>query len=321
VLNRIRRIEVFSRSRTSSINLGEPDLVIEREKLVRHLARLAESAGARIITSTEFRGLESPPRKNGKVVLHLRNLSTGETVRETADILVGADGHSSAVGSALQKKRSNGAASLVQARIPLPSSVSSDTTRAWFDPGLTPYFIWLIPESADTAVAGTIAETRPRAFGALSAFLRRHKFRPLEFQAAPAPLHHFRSDGNLASPSRSVFVVGDAAGQVKATTVGGLVTGLRGAASLSSALLNGRHYHRELRPLKRELDLHLLARFVLNTFTPEDYDRLLSLVNGRLSRFLSLWSRDELAKSIWRLLLSEPRLLSLALKAWLRKAL
>jgi len=338
VLNEVRRIEVFSRSRSCRIELRRPDLVVEREKLVLLLGRLAARAGVNILTGHEFRGFAFPPQRGEKVFIRLRNAATGETIRRSADILIGADGHTNVVGLSLAQKEATAGAerrpkapddptngsgrrlkALSQARILLSPDNPKDTIRAWFDPGLTPYFIWLIPESGRTAVVGTIAESAPEARAALGAFLERHDFTPLEFQEAPVPGHRFRSNGNLASPSRTVFTVGDAAGQVKATTVGGLVTGLRGAASLSSALLNGRHYHRELRPLKRELDLHLLARSVLGTFDHDDYDRLLSLVNGRLSRTLSIWSRDELTGGIWRLAAAEPRLIALGLRAWLRK--
>ena len=52
----------------------------------------------------------------------------------------------------------------------------------------------------------------------------------------------------------SVYVVGDAAGQVKVTTVGGIVTGFRGALGVAEAILYG-GASAELRSLRRELNL------------------------------------------------------------------
>ncbi|MCZ7574874.1 MAG: hypothetical protein M5U01_40500 [Ardenticatenaceae bacterium] len=47
------------------------------------------------------------------------------------------------------------------------------------------------------------------------------------------------------------------------TTVGGTVSGLWGAAAAARALLQGTAYRHELRPLKRELDLHWFIRLLL----------------------------------------------------------
>lgn len=66
------------------------------------------------------------------------------------------------------------------------------------------------------------------------------------------------------------------------TTVGGLVTGLAGARSLTRAILDGRHYRRESRELRRELNLHAVLRQMLNRFNPAQYDQLLGLLNGSL---------------------------------------
>src|SRR5439155_34560 len=59
-----------------------------------------------------------------------------------------------------------------------------------------------------------------------------------------------------------VYLVGDAAAQVKVSTVGGIVTGFRGALGVSEALLqNGKS--RELAALRRELGTHWLIRRAL----------------------------------------------------------
>ncbi len=68
-----------------------------------------------------------------------------------------------------------------------------------------------------------------------------------------------------------VMMVGDAAGHVKVTTVGGTVSGLSGARAAARAILRESGYHRELRPLTFELTLHWLIRRLWNRFSEEDY--------------------------------------------------
>lgn len=96
--------------------------------------------------------------------------------------------------------------------------------------------------------------------------------------------------------------------------MGGLVTGLWGARAVAAAILGQGDYGTELRLLRRELDLHLhrLVRSVLNRFSGTDYDRLLELLDGRITQLLGFHTRDELAKAFWRLLFAQPRLLGFA---------
>ena len=155
----------------------------------------------------------------------------------------------------------------------------------------------------------------------LKAFLKERRFETLEFQAAMVPIHHFEWLGSFLTPGRNVFAVGDAAGQVKVTTVGGVVTGLHGARALATAILNGRNYRKELRELKFELDLHLLVRRVLNWFDEKDYDELIAMLDGGLKDILEESTRDELTKSFLSLILREPRLITLGAKAFLRSIL
>jgi flavin-dependent dehydrogenase len=115
--------------------------------------------------------------------------------------------------------------------------------------------------------------------------------------------------------------VGDAAAQVKVTTVGGVLTGLQGSQALANAILNGRNYRKELRDLKLELDLHLLIRNVLNRFDNEDYDQLIGMVAGKLKKILEEWDRDDLGHSFLKLVWAEPRLITLGAKAFLRSIL
>jgi hypothetical protein len=105
------------------------------------------------------------------------------------------------------------------------------------------------------------------------------------------------------------------------TTVGGVVSGLHGAKALVHAILNDRNYSKSLRELKRELNLHLLVRQVLNRFNEEDYDELLGMINGGVKTILEEWTRDELAQCFLRLIWTEPRLITIGAKALLKSLL
>ena len=116
----------------------------------------------------------------------------------------------------------------------------------------------------------------------------------------------------------SVYLVGDAAGQVKVTTVGGIVTGLRGALGVAEAILNG-GASSELRALRRELDLHLLLRRSLHEFQQSDYSRLVDSLNDATKQSLAEYSRDEAWRVLWRVCLRQPQLLWMGLRGLLMR--
>lgn len=312
VLNRIRRIELFSRSNQASLQLSEPDLVIERGKLVQLLASQAQRVGARIFFGYAFTSYQ---QEGGKISINLSQVETGKRVSVESDVLVGADGALGLVGAPSQD--GFGGASLLQARIRLPDDADPGTCRIWFDCNRTRYFFWLIPESEGSAIVGLIAEDDQKARASLAHFLKEKGWAPLDFQGGTAPLHRFRYSAR-GQVERNVFLVGDAAAQVKITTVGGLVPGLGGARALANALLNGGNYEKELKGLKRELDLHLLLRFILDRFGNDDYDKLVGLLKGDLKRLLESWTRDELRTGFWRLVFTEPRLITLGARVLFR---
>jgi flavin-dependent dehydrogenase len=114
------------------------------------------------------------------------------------------------------------------------------------------------------------------------------------------------------------LLTGDAAGQVKVTTVGGVVTGMRGARAAARSLVRGTSYPWELQPLQRELMAHAMMRYVLDRFTDDDYDELLGLLNPRGMRVLGTITRDEMTRVCWKLLLAQPRWLLVAAGALVR---
>ena len=317
ILNKVRYIELYSRSRSARLELADPDLVLERGKLLNLLAHLAEKAGAKIVFKHQFEGFAQFGKK---IVVQLRNLDTGEEQRKVSDILIGADGALSAVSRAASRN-GHSLVSLIQAKVRIPEGTSKETTQVWFDSNLTKYFSWLIPESEKIGVAGLITKESKQAKATLNTFLEKRGLEPLEFQTAETTIHHLEFFRNGRISGNNIFFVGDARAQVKVSTVGGVVPGLHGAKVLAHAIVNGQDYSRSLRELNRELNLHLLVRHVINRFNDEDYDDLLGMLDGKLKNVLQEQTRDELTYSFLRLLLAEPRLITLGAKALLKSLL
>jgi flavin-dependent dehydrogenase len=309
ILNEIRRFELFTDGRSAQIALTKPDLIIERSKLIPGLANEAQQAGAQVSFDSRFLSLS--PNSRG---LHLEVESGGQRQELHAASVIGADGATSRVA------RTAGwppieTVPLVQAIVRLPKDCPIDTTRVWFVPDDTPYFYWLIPESPERAALGIIgegADTKKR----LARFLEKKGMEPLEWQGAQIPVYRKWIPVKRRVGNGDVYLVGDAAAQVKVTTVGGIVTGFRGAIGVAQSILRD-GASRELRTLRRELDTHWLIRRTMHHFQQKDYSHLVDLMNMATKNTLSEITRDESAKLLWTVLRRQPRLALLGLRGLL----
>ena len=108
-----------------------------------------------------------------------------------------------------------------------------------------------------------------------------------------------------------MYLIGDAATQVKATTGGGIIPSLKAAQTLCDCITNKKNYNKEFkRQSGRELFLHLKIRNLLNKFSDKDYDRLLNLMDKEeVRKILKKYDRDTPIPLVASLLLKEPRFL------------
>ncbi|GAC1703105.1 MAG: geranylgeranyl diphosphate reductase [Candidatus Acidiferrum sp.] len=312
ILNEIRRFELFTDGRSAQLTLSKPDLIIERSRLIAGLAKQAKQAGARLSFDTRFLALG--PGGSG---VRVEAESRGKKTELHAPNIIGADGATSRVA------RHAGwppieTVPLMQAIVRLPKDCPPDTTRVWFVPDDTPYFYWMVPESPERAAIGVIGEHGPATKKCFERFLQKKNLEPLEWQGARIPVYRRWIPVHRRVGNGNVYVVGDAAAQVKVSTVGGVVTGFRGALGVAQAILqNGRS--RELLALRRELSTHWLIRRTLHRFQQKDYSQLVDLLDGSIRESLGEINRDESTRLLWNVIRRQPRLVLLGLRGLLMK--
>ncbi|MGH2808627.1 MAG: FAD-dependent monooxygenase [Actinomycetota bacterium] len=310
IVNEIHRFELYADGRIATVELQRPDLIIERAELIRELAKTAQDAGARLELGARITSLSS----NGSA-LEL-TVDRGEEAPDVVAVptVIGADGAQSRVARAAGWPRLP-TVPLVQAIVDLPSDLEPGTSRVWFRPQDTPYFYWLIPESERRGALGVIgvdgAATRQR----LDAFLYEKGLVPLEYQAAHIPAYERWVRVRRRLGAGEVYLVGDAAGQVKVSTVGGIVTGFRGAAAAAERILGKPTRH--LKTLRRELNLHLYIRRAMHRFTQDDYVFVIDKLNEAAIRSLASHDRDDASRILLSLLRSRPQLLLYGIRSLL----
>lgn len=313
ILHQISRLAVEAEGEEAAISLQDPDLVMERSMLRQALAGRARQAGAALRLGHEFRGFE---HRGGQTTLQFQTPEQ-ESLQVRAGTVIGADGAYSQVARAAGIARP-AVVPLMQAEIKLPGGWQRGVTKVWFDVVDTRYFFWLIPESNDRAVVGLIGEPGKDIKGVLERFLEQRSFRPLGMQSGQAAMHHPRLQPWGQAGDVEVLLVGDAAGQVKVTTVGGTVTGFWGAEAAAEAIVQQRPYGQTLGPLKKELDLHWRIRSLLEKMDNRGYERLLSYLSPGVKRFLAKYDRDGMRSHFWKLPLIQPRFIPMGVKLLLK---
>lgn len=314
VTNRIDAFEIVAGARRLEIPLSRPDLVIERATLLADLAARAEAVGVDVRWGTPFAGLET----RGEQLMMIAGGDGNPFTETRVQTLVGADGMTSRVAATLRWPRP-ARLSLIQAIVALPAGMPSNVSTVWFQPERTPYFFWLVPESPERAAVGLISEDARSARRVLDDFLVDEGFRPLEYQAARIPGYERWIPPHRKVGAADVYLVGDAAGHVKVTTVGGIVNGFRGATAVADAVVNG-YSRRVFRPLRRELDAHLRIRNVLHGLGESGYETLLELFDDGLTRRIGRTNRDRPVRMLARAVAAQPRLVTFAAAAIARRA-
>lgn len=280
IVNTLKRVRVRGLREELRIALREPEIVVDRAKLDQFLAEKAVDAGVRLRTGHRFVG------RKGKQLL----FQAGNAVRKyDAEIVVGADGPGSAVGRSvgLLGRRRYWVGKQYRVRM----RNDADEFQVFFGE-IPDFFGWVVPENEEYARVGIASEKfSGRYFEMLVARLGLAPKDFAECQSGVIP----RFDGGRASKG-NVFLLGDAAGHVKATTGGGIVYGMRGARCLARCLQRGEDYERAWRrEFGRELWFHLGVRKFLNMLDGKDYDGLLR----RLQRVaIGAYSRDEPFRNI-----------------------
>ncbi len=299
VINRIKSAKIVGPDKSSlTISFREENLILDREIFDKELVKRAERRGAKVLKSTSFSGY-----KDNKSILVQKHHSKKLIIK--SDFLIGADGANSKVRRILNPSRKVRFWTGIQARVRYRNENFVE-----FFPYIGTY-AWIVPESPEIARVGICAgKDTSKIF---NSFLGQNKIKKadiIELQGGVIP----RYDPVLNTHQNNVYLIGDAATQVKATTGGGLVPGLKAAAFCNHAIQYGSNYEKLWkRNIGNELSMHLLIRKVLDQFSYKDYSDLISIMSKeKNSRILEQIDRDNPKSIALRLLLSEPSLISYA---------
>jgi digeranylgeranylglycerophospholipid reductase len=278
------------------------DMVLDRAALDRHLAKMAQEAGAKYFLGQRFVDCR---REKDKINVKIFDKATGKIREISTDQLVGADGPLSRVAKATGLYGNRVFYTGLQATI----DIENDGFVEFYLNGKD--IAWLVPENHNTARVGIAASERADLF--FKEFLEKrigkdYESKVLSRQSGLIPVYNPK----IKTEDNGVYLVGDAATMEKATTLGGINQGMIGAMALAEAISSGKSYDRLWRrKMGKEMDLALLIRKAMNRFSDEDYNKLIELMKKhRNKKLLELYERDAPSKIAFRMALQEPGLWS-----------
>jgi geranylgeranyl reductase family protein len=298
IVNRIRTARIHVGERTTELNID--DIVLDRAAFDNYILEMAEGEGVKIVKNTRINAVIPESKEDDRPGLLIGN----DIV--SSDKVIGADGPFSITRATIDPKCNIGFYTGKQA------VVKGEFEEEIFDVYLgniaKGFFGWVVPESNKKARLGLASIQNPNhGFDYLMKTNRISKKDIIEFQSGMIPIYNPR----LKTEDWPIYLVGDAAAQVKATTGGGLVPGLRSSRILADSILNQKSYEKEWkRTVGKDLWIDLKIRKMLEKFTDADYADIIRLISSRrVKNTLSEYERDRPMPLIASLALKEPRLI------------
>ena len=299
IANKCDKVVVVSKNNKIAVDTGE--IVMWRNKFDEYVAEMAEKNGAKILLNYQFISF------NGNNSIKLKNKKTSEIKEIKTEIVVGADGPSSTVAKAAGFNPIIDFYVGMQAKVKLKTDVNAFETY-FSNEDFPEFFGWAVPESEDTVRLGLGAKKNARDYFYRFLEKRTGKKEILCWESGIFPIYNPKK----IIQKNNVYLIGDAATQVKATTGGGIIPSLKAAITLCDCIINKKDYNKEFKKQSgKELLLHLKIRNILNKFRDKDYDRLLDLMaQEKVKKILKKYDRDTPIPLVMNLLLREPRFLS-----------
>lgn len=298
VVNQANDVRIFSPDKNHlKLQLEKPDLIVDRKKFDTYFHNQARKKGVKFYFSHRFMGI-----KDSKILV--KDVKSGKTKSIKFDYLIGADGPLSPVAKAAGMFKKRKFFIGIQAVVKKKNSNTVD---------FYPYkhgFGWAVPEGKSTLRVGVAAISNPKEH--FNDLLKRYHGKIIAKQGGLIPV--FSPD--VITRKDNIFLIGDAAGFVKATTGGGIIPGLRSAEILSHALKNSLSYEAGLYlHLYPTLLMNLKMRQVMDDFSEQEWNRLIEELKSKKSKqALQDVNRDEIFKLILKVGSANPSLIKYGLK-------
>lgn len=300
IMNEISKARIFSPDKKFiEINLHQKDIILDRNKFDNQIADMAKQQGAKFFLSHKYIG-----NKKNKNIALIKDKEKNKTKKIEFSHLIGADGPLSKVAKSNSMFNKREFWQGIQARVKMKNDNIIE-----FYPSFGTY-AWVVPENKDITRVGLVSKRYANLLfkNFLFKFKEIKQKDIIEYQAGIIPKYN----PNIKTQKNNIYLVGDAACQVKATTGGGIIQGMIAARALSNSIINNKDYEAQWKKMiGRDLYAHLLARNMMDKFRDKDWIKLINTINSNKD-ILETHKRDNIFMMMLRLLIKNPGLLYFA---------
>lgn len=295
LVNTFSHVEVNTPSQ--KLTLPQKEYLVCRNRFDNFFANLARKEGTQIHVNHSFQRKES----NNLVIFDSVNK---KEIVISSDIVIAADGPLSPTAKAYGFYH-NGRENYYGIQATVEGKFDETTYTTYFGNKTCPdLFAWVVPESSTAARVGLAMRKNSKQY--FDQFMKEHNFTALEIQAGTIPVYNPKQKLH----HENCYVLGDAAGFVKATTLGGLNPGLKQAEILADCLSKGKNYEQEVKKLSRKLWIHVQLRKMFDKFSDQDWDRMVKYMKKpSIQATLQKYTRENPFPILVKSLLYEPRFL------------
>ncbi len=294
IKSRVTKFRIYSpNNKFLELNFKKPDTVCERELLNEYLTSEAIKKGVKVLQPAVLEKINQD-----SITVNSKEIPTTH--------LIGADGFNSTVAKltnlSTNTKYFVGAKAIVEKE-------HDNAIEVYPNYGC---FAWAVPHGEGQMEIGSMSH--PHQGAVFNKFLKRFNCKVLSQDGALIPLHNpfvktYKKHGNM-----QIYLVGDAAGMVKATTGGSIIQSFIASQLVAEAIVNNSKFSWR-RKLGFELFAHLMTRKFLDKFKEKDWDELIStLSDPAVKEVLETETRDNVKYLLPKLLLKKPILMKYALK-------
>ena len=272
--------------------------VICRKKFDNHLANLAKKEGVKYYLKHSFKSYKKKAKK-----LEIKLNSKGKQITSEVDILIGADGPNSSVARAtgLFENRKFVIGTQIEAK-------SKNDNVVEFYPYIGSY-AWIVPVNKNVIRIGVVAykdtHTLFKNF-VVDKLGKNYKKKIIENQSGIISTFNPR----VKAQKDNIYLVGEAATFVKATSGGGINQSLKSAKILVESIEKDKDYNKEWRKsLYKNLYTHLILHKMMEKFSDKDWNDLIKIFSQpKMKNILYSETRDTIVKMLTKIALTQPDL-------------
>ncbi len=292
VISKIDRFKIIAPNQKEMyVDLKKTNMVLDRAAFDQHLFHKAVDNGATVHLNERFLGYKNLGKKQYRVKTNKKSYDTS--------MLVGADGPYSSVAKAAGIFGNRQFVRGWQARCKYPG-LEEGVTEIHLNLG---EFSWVVPEDDKIARVGVIGADTKKLMADYKKLLG--KSRIIEDQSGMIPVYNPKQQ--LRKGSENIFLLGDAATQVKATTYGGIIYGLLAGTYLAED--KEMYTSRFNSKLGKDLWISLKMRNLMNYMTDKQANELIEIFKKKENNdILAEHDRDFPSKFMVKLLMKEAKL-------------